>query len=86
MFQPMQPVLARAASFSSLVWAKATSGSGAGGGGAKLGRGSPGAPLVAGGGVRKQLLDINAVDKDGKTAMQLAAEKGQFTYEFIIFK
>ena len=47
------------------------------GGNARLSRGYSGGQPLAGGSLKKQLLDINAVDKDGKTAMQLAAEKGQ---------
>ncbi|GFN91984.1 ankyrin-1-like [Plakobranchus ocellatus] len=60
-YQQKPMVLSRAASLSSLVWGR----------GGRMSRG----PSTSCG-VKKQLLDINAVDKDGKTAMQLAAEKG----------
>ncbi|KAK3767661.1 hypothetical protein RRG08_022696 [Elysia crispata] len=70
--QQRQPVLARAASLSSLMWGRTAMP----GGNARLSRGYSGGQPLAGGSLKKQLLDINAVDKDGKTAMQLAAEKG----------
>ncbi|RUS78525.1 hypothetical protein EGW08_013703, partial [Elysia chlorotica] len=71
---PKQPVMARATSLSSLMWGRGSTTSGAG---ARSVRGYPSIPPSAGSGhSRQQMLDINAVDKDGKTAMQLAAEKG----------
>ncbi|GFR73356.1 ankyrin-2 [Elysia marginata] len=75
-FQPRQPRMARAASFTSLVWGRGVT-TGSSNAAPRLGRTGSGGPLLAGGGGgKRQLLDINAVDKDGKTAMQLAAEKG----------